>query len=56
MLDYTCTLLLVGLLAALLGLDGVGAVAVQMAGILFVTEMVWELVIHLAGGRTAEAP
>jgi uncharacterized membrane protein YtjA (UPF0391 family) len=56
MVRYTFLLLLIGMVAALLGLDGVGAVAVQMAGILFVTEMAWELVIHLAGERAAEVP
>lgn len=51
MIYYTCTLLLVGLIATILGLDGVGAAAVQIAAILFVVEMV----IHLAMGRTVEA-
>jgi uncharacterized membrane protein YtjA (UPF0391 family) len=52
MIYYTCMLLLVGVIAAILGLDGVGVVAVQIAAILFVVEMV----IHLARERTVEAP
>ena len=52
MIYYTGMLLLAGVIATILGLDGVGAVAVQIAAILFVVEMV----IHLATGRTVEAP
>lgn len=52
MIYYTCLLLVVGVIAPMLGLAGVGAVAVQIAAILFVVEMV----IHLATGRTVEAP
>lgn len=51
MIYYTCLLLVVGLIAKILGLDGVGAVAVEVAAILFVVEMV----IHLAMARTVEA-
>jgi uncharacterized membrane protein YtjA (UPF0391 family) len=50
MIYYTCMLLLVGVIATILEWDGVGAVAVQIAAILFVVEMV----IHLATGRTVE--
>lgn len=52
MIYYTCMLLIVGLSATILGLDEVGAVAVQIAAILFMVEMV----IHLATGRPVEAP
>ena len=52
MIYYTCMLLVIGVIATTLGLDGVGAVAVQIAAILFVVEMV----IHLAMGRTVEVP
>ena len=51
MIYYTGMLLLAGVIAAILGLGGVGAVAVQIAAILFVVEMV----IHLARERTVEA-
>jgi uncharacterized membrane protein YtjA (UPF0391 family) len=52
MIYYACILLAVGVIATILGLDGVGAVAVQIAAGLFAAEMV----IHLVTGRTVEAP
>ncbi|OGW68108.1 MAG: hypothetical protein A3H49_11910 [Nitrospirae bacterium RIFCSPLOWO2_02_FULL_62_14] len=52
MIYYTCMLVLVGLVTAILGFDGVSAVAIQIAAILFVVEMV----MCLATGRTVEAP
>lgn len=54
MVYYTVMLLFVGLIAAFLGLAGVVEVAVQMAGVLFVIEMVLELVIHLTARRTGQ--
>jgi uncharacterized membrane protein YtjA (UPF0391 family) len=47
MIYYTCWLLVVGVIATFLGLDGVGAVAIELAAVLFITEMVHELVLHL---------
>ncbi len=55
MIYYMCMLLVVGVMATILGLDGVGAAAVQIAAVLFVVEMVYELAIHLASRRTGQA-
>jgi len=55
MIYYMCMLLVVGVIATVLGLDGVGAVAVQIAAVLFVAELVYELVIHLIPRRTGQA-
>lgn len=52
MIYYTCMLLLIGLITVILGFDGVSAVAIQIAAILFVVEMV----ICLVTGRTVESP
>ncbi len=52
MFYYACMLLLAGTVAALLGLGGVAAVAVELAAILFVVDMV----IDLATGRRYETP
>ena len=54
MVYYTFVLLLVGLIAGFLGFAGVLEIAVQIAGVLFVTEMVLELVIHLREKRTGQ--
>ena len=52
MFYYACMLLLTGTVSALLGLGGVAAVAVELAAILFVVDMV----VDLARGRTHETP
>ena len=49
---YTFMLLLTGLIAAFLGLAAVAEIAVQIAMVLFVMEMAFELVLHLAAKYT----
>ena len=51
MIYCTCLLLMLGVIAMALGLNGVGAAAVEIAAILFVAGMVYELATHLAAGR-----
>lgn len=55
MIYYTCLLLVIGIMATILGLGGVGAAAVEIAAILFVAEMVYELAIHLISRSTGQA-
>jgi uncharacterized membrane protein YtjA (UPF0391 family) len=55
MLHYALIFLLVGLVAAALGLSGVAAVATQISWVLFLIGIVL-LVIHLATGRSARVP
>jgi uncharacterized membrane protein YtjA (UPF0391 family) len=50
MLSYALTFLIVGLIAALLGLAGVAAVATQVGWILFLVGLVL-LVVHTVRGR-----
>lgn len=50
MLGYALTFLIVGLIAALLGLSGIAAVATQIGWILFVIGIVL-LIVHLVRGR-----
>jgi len=54
MLYYALVFLLVGLVAAALGLSGIAGVATQIAYVLFVIGVAL-LVIHLLGGRTPPA-
>ncbi|MGH7231240.1 MAG: DUF1328 family protein [Nitrospiraceae bacterium] len=51
MLHYALVFLLVGLIAAALGLSGVAGVATQISWVLFVIGIVL-LVVHLIKGRT----
>lgn len=51
MLYYALVFLLVGLVAAALGLSGVAGVATQISWVLFVVGMVL-LLVHLLRGRT----
>lgn len=55
MLHYALIFLLVGLVAAALGLSGVAAVATQISWVLFLIGIVL-LVIHLATGRSVRVP
>lgn len=55
MIYYMCWLLVVGVMATVLGLDGVGAVAVELAAVLFVAEMGFELMDHLFPKRAGQA-
>ena len=50
MLSYALTFLIVGLIAALLGLAGVAAIATQVGWILFLVGIVL-LVVHTVRGR-----
>lgn len=50
MLNYALTFVVVGLIAALLGLSGVAAVAMQIGWICFLIGIVL-LVVHLVRGR-----
>jgi uncharacterized membrane protein YtjA (UPF0391 family) len=50
MLSYALTFLIVGLIAALLGLAGVAAIATQVGWILFLVGIVL-LVVHMVRGR-----
>jgi uncharacterized membrane protein YtjA (UPF0391 family) len=52
MLYYALMFLLLGLVAAALGLSGIAAVATQISWVLFVVGIVL-LIIHVAKGRTA---
>ena len=52
MLYYALMFLLLGLVAAALGLSGIAAVATQISWVLFVVGIVL-LIIHVAMGRTA---
>ena len=54
MLYYALVFLLVGLVAAALGLSGVAAVATEIAYVLFIIGVAL-LVIHLLRGRTPPA-
>lgn len=54
MLYYALMFLLLGVVAAALGLSGIAAVATQISWILFVVGVVL-LVIHLVTGRTSRA-
>ena len=47
MIYYTCLLLVIGMMATILGLDGVGAVSIELAAVLFMIEMAFELAVHL---------
>lgn len=47
MIYYTCLLLVIGIIVMILGWGGVGAAAVEIAAILFVVKMGYELAIHL---------
>jgi uncharacterized membrane protein YtjA (UPF0391 family) len=51
MIYYTCLLLAVGVMATVLGLDGVGAAAIELAAVLFMAEMAFELAVYLAPKR-----
>ncbi len=55
MIYYTCLLLMIGIMAMILGWSGMGAAAVEIAAILFVAQMVYELVIHLVSKSTGQA-
>ena len=48
MIYYTCWLLVGGMIATVLGLDGLGAVAIELAAVLFIAEMLRELALYLA--------
>jgi uncharacterized membrane protein YtjA (UPF0391 family) len=52
MLYYALMFLLLGVVAAALGLSGIAAVATQISWVLFVVGIVL-LIIHVAKGRTA---
>jgi len=54
MLYYALMFLLLGVVAAALGLSGIAAVATQISWILFVVGVVL-LIIHLVTGRTFRA-
>ena len=54
MLYYALMFLLLGVVAAALGLSGIAAVATQISWILFVVGVVL-LIIHLVTGRTSRA-
>ena len=54
MLYYALMFLLLGVVAAALGLSGIAAVATQISWILFVVGVVL-LIIHLVMGRTSQA-
>ena len=54
MLYYALMFLLLGVVAAALGLSGIAAVATQISWILFVVGVVL-LIIHLVTGRTPRA-
>lgn len=53
MLNYTVMFLLLGFVAAALGLSGIAAVATQISWVLFMVGIVL-LIVHVAKGRTAE--
>jgi uncharacterized membrane protein YtjA (UPF0391 family) len=55
MFYYTCLLLVIGVIATVLGLDGVGAVSIELAAVLFMAEMAFELVAHLVPKRAGQA-
>jgi uncharacterized membrane protein YtjA (UPF0391 family) len=55
MIYYTCWLLVVGVMATVLGLDGVGAAAIELVAVLFVAEMGFELMDHLFPKRAGQA-
>jgi len=50
MLSYALTFLIVGIIAAILGLSGIAAVATQIGWILFVIGIIL-LLVHLLSGR-----
>jgi uncharacterized membrane protein YtjA (UPF0391 family) len=54
MLYYALMFLLLGVVAAALGLSGIAAIATQISWILFVVGVVL-LIIHLVTGRTSRA-
>jgi len=55
MIYCTCILLVIGIMATILGLGGVGAAAVEIAAILFVAEMVYELASQMVSRYTGQA-
>ena len=54
MLYYALMFLLLGVVAAALGLSGIAAIATQISWILFVVGVVL-LIIHMVMGRTSRA-
>lgn len=55
MIYYTCGLLVGGVIVTILGLDGVGAAAIELAAVLFAAEMGFELMDHLFPNRAGQA-
>lgn len=51
MLSWAATFLVIGIIAAVLGLTGIAGISVQIAWILFVVGLVLAIVFFIAGRR-----